>query len=415
LPRLTSGVHKQEHQVKTQLSHILVVEEAHRLLSAAARASHEEEADPRGKAVETFSNLLAEIRAYGQGVIVADQIPSRLAPDVMKNTNLKVVHRLVAGDDREAVARTMTMNDRQALTLGTLESGIAAVFSEGDDAPLLVRFPYAKLPVGTSGDLRAAMISGWPHRSSSAMFSPLPSCHLTCQTIDALICREASAIVEAPSVSRVFSRLVQSAMERTGALDRWWEDLVAAIRSERRLRTNEELLLRCSIVRAAKALAERRGRQLSWSYQETGQFQERLTTLLLQKLMDEQNDIAVREFEDIAQRLFARDFPPYRACNEICTQTPPVCLYRFPVKEVTQPPEVSWSDALDQSRPPGEQVERVWVASRGVAYDVIEFVDEIVPDRERPGVIASSRRAALCAAQQLLAKLEHIRRSRGAS
>ena len=47
----------------------------------------EAEADARGKAVETFTNLLSEVRAYGQGVIVVDQVPIKLAPDVIKNTS----------------------------------------------------------------------------------------------------------------------------------------------------------------------------------------------------------------------------------------------------------------------------------------------------------------------------------------
>src|SRR6202007_2335742 len=86
------------------LKHLLVIEEAHRLLTNVGQRQSEEEANPRGKAVEAFSNLLSEIRAYGQGVIVADQVPVKLAPDVIKNTNLKIVHRIVAEDDRTVLA-----------------------------------------------------------------------------------------------------------------------------------------------------------------------------------------------------------------------------------------------------------------------------------------------------------------------
>ena len=76
--------------------HIMVIEEAHRLLSNTSKNSSQEEGNPRGKAVETFSNLLAEIRAYDQGVIIADQSPVKLAPDIIKNTNLKIAHRIVS-------------------------------------------------------------------------------------------------------------------------------------------------------------------------------------------------------------------------------------------------------------------------------------------------------------------------------
>ncbi|WP_007516515.1 hypothetical protein [Pseudofrankia saprophytica] len=61
-----------------KLRHLLIVEEAHRLLAdtGAGKDRSEAEADAMGKAVETFTGLLSEIRAYGQGVVVVDQIPT---------------------------------------------------------------------------------------------------------------------------------------------------------------------------------------------------------------------------------------------------------------------------------------------------------------------------------------------------
>src|ERR1039458_1651085 len=70
-----------------RLLHVLLIEEAHRLLSAVPVSIGTDAANPRGKAVEAFCHLLAEVRAFGQGVIAAEQIPSKLAPDVLKNTN----------------------------------------------------------------------------------------------------------------------------------------------------------------------------------------------------------------------------------------------------------------------------------------------------------------------------------------
>ena len=61
------------------IQHLLVIEEAHRLLTNVSRNTNQEQSDPRGKAVETFTNLLSEIRAYGQGIIIADQVPTKLA------------------------------------------------------------------------------------------------------------------------------------------------------------------------------------------------------------------------------------------------------------------------------------------------------------------------------------------------
>jgi DNA helicase HerA-like ATPase len=128
------------------LSHLIVIEEAHRLLARVPeRQASAEAANPRGKAVEAFVNMLSEVRAYGQGFLVAEQIPAKLALDVVKNTNVKVVHRTVAADDRELVGQTMNMQQRQFEVLATVPCGEAAVFAEGDDRPILIKVPYAKL------------------------------------------------------------------------------------------------------------------------------------------------------------------------------------------------------------------------------------------------------------------------------
>ena len=89
------------------LRHLTVVEEAHRLLRRAAAGDEPGGGGAAGHAVEMFAGLLAEIRAYGEGLIIAEQIPARLVPDVIKNTAVKIVHRLPAADDREAVGATM--------------------------------------------------------------------------------------------------------------------------------------------------------------------------------------------------------------------------------------------------------------------------------------------------------------------
>jgi DNA helicase HerA-like ATPase len=120
------------------LAHLTVVEEAHRLLrrtepggtAGAGAAAH---------AVELFAGLLAEIRAYGEGLVIAEQIPARLVPDVIKNTAVKVTHRLPAADDREAVGATMNATPHQSRYLVTLPPGQAAVFTDGMDFPVLVR------------------------------------------------------------------------------------------------------------------------------------------------------------------------------------------------------------------------------------------------------------------------------------
>ena len=123
----------------TGLKHLTVVEEAHRLLRRAGAADAPGGGGTAAHAVEMFADLLAEIRAYGEGLIIAEQIPSKLTPDAIKNTAVKIVHRLPAADDREAVGATMNATPSQSRYLVTLTPGQAAVFSDGMDFPILVK------------------------------------------------------------------------------------------------------------------------------------------------------------------------------------------------------------------------------------------------------------------------------------
>lgn len=124
------------------LSHILMVEEAHRLLKNVSETG--EGGNTRAKSVEFFCNLLAEIRTFGQGILIADQIPTKLAPDTIKNTNLKIVHRTVALEDRETIGRAMNMSPEQIEYLSSLRRGYAAVYAEGDNRPKCVKFSLVK-------------------------------------------------------------------------------------------------------------------------------------------------------------------------------------------------------------------------------------------------------------------------------
>ena len=152
-----------------QLRHLTVLEEAHRLL----RDPGPGQRGPAAKAVELFAALFAEVRAYGEGLVVAEQIPSKLITDVVKNTAVKVVHRLPAEDDRRAVGATMNLTPAQEQYVVTLPPGEAAVFADGADYPWL-----ARMPDGTTREATEARAAG----PASIVTSRSGTCGLDCQT-----------------------------------------------------------------------------------------------------------------------------------------------------------------------------------------------------------------------------------------
>lgn len=118
------------HQKTPAFRQLTLIEEAHRLLS------RPEPGDKTAAlAVESFANMLAEIRKYGTGLIIADQIPAKLIPDIIKNTHCKIVHRLFAEDDRRAMGEAMMMSEEQRTFLPNLRTGEAVVFCGGWHGP----------------------------------------------------------------------------------------------------------------------------------------------------------------------------------------------------------------------------------------------------------------------------------------
>ena len=125
-----------------QLRHVTMVEEAHNVLAeVGSQASSESSADTRFKAVEAFCQMLTEIRALGEGLMIADQSPEKLARDAMRNTNLQIAHQLRDSADREAVARAMIMTEEQRDFIGKLLPGRAAVFRTGLERATFVQVP----------------------------------------------------------------------------------------------------------------------------------------------------------------------------------------------------------------------------------------------------------------------------------
>lgn len=102
--------------------HLVVVEEAHRVMGR-----NDNPESPQHKSGLMFSNFLSEVRAYGQGMMVVDQVPTRLIEDAIKNTNIKIIHKLVASDDSQRVAECIGLTPEQQRVIAKLSIGQAVL------------------------------------------------------------------------------------------------------------------------------------------------------------------------------------------------------------------------------------------------------------------------------------------------
>jgi DNA helicase HerA-like ATPase len=160
-----------------KLRHFTLIEEAHRLLpNISTERGNPEAADARRVLVEQFGNMLAELRAYGEGLAVVEQIPTKILPDAIKNTATKVVHRLPDAKETEVMAGAMNATEEQGAVLTALKPGEAVVRVEGHPVPVRVEVDDVvsrmAIPVGQVDD--------WAVKRRMAEFylkNPLPKEH----------------------------------------------------------------------------------------------------------------------------------------------------------------------------------------------------------------------------------------------
>lgn len=135
-------VRLQEYRMKTEalnlpLRHITVLEEAHHLLRRTSAAQSDEGTNMLGKSVEMISNMIAEMRSYGEGFLIVDQSPGLLDMSVMRNTNTKIIMRLLENTDRELVGNTIGLNTEQKAELSRLKTGVCAIYQKEWLEPVL--------------------------------------------------------------------------------------------------------------------------------------------------------------------------------------------------------------------------------------------------------------------------------------
>ena len=126
------------------LKNVILLEEAHVLLDSDANGG-QGDANPSAIAQGLVKRMLAEIRSYGVGIVIADQSPRKVSTDVVALTDMKMVFRLVEATDKQIVADSMNMNEAQAKRLSRLKPGEAFLFFNRLDEPEEVITPDYRL------------------------------------------------------------------------------------------------------------------------------------------------------------------------------------------------------------------------------------------------------------------------------
>lgn len=394
------------------LRHITVIEEAHRLLKNVPVSTDPESANLGGKAVETFVNMLSEVRAYGEGFIVAEQIPTKLSPDVIKNTSLKIMHRTVANDDRVVMGGAMNLNPAQVRQVVALGTGTAVVHGGGhfsDDNAILVQAPLAKglgQQIPTGADLRRGWEKFRDKHHLSDIFHTYPTCKVHCGGINPQ-CADTRRIAEDQAVTAAFASFVLSLVsgslvcpedELPVLLHELYANLAEAIRVHVSGSYEDHAWTRCILTHGLYQYLEKRGSQYSWKFEDIDRLIQQLLPAVLAEV-DEQEELREGEnglltFCELYKSFCQLNYEPFYGCGWVCGASP-LCLFRYDIHPLIQN-EVIARDFTNA----GSDFEKLTAVGEQASRHVITFPADSIIEKESRDILKPI--AGMCFAIQMV-------------
>lgn len=159
------------------LKNVILLEEAHVLLDATSGGG-QGDANPAQIAQGLVKRMLAEIRSYGVGLVIADQSPRKVSTDVVALTDMKMVFRLVENEDKQIIGDSTNMSPGQIQRISRLKPGEAFLFfNRLDEAEEVVTPDYRlenNISISLSDEGIRDLSTYWKTRGE--MLRPYPQC-----------------------------------------------------------------------------------------------------------------------------------------------------------------------------------------------------------------------------------------------
>ncbi|AGJ63155.1 ATP-binding protein [Saccharolobus islandicus] len=88
---------------------------------------------------EFIDRLASEIRKYNIGLCFITQSPSLLSQNVLKNTNIKIIHSIKSDIDKKAIRDTLSLDERLTQSLDKLDVGEAVISAPNLKVPIIIK------------------------------------------------------------------------------------------------------------------------------------------------------------------------------------------------------------------------------------------------------------------------------------
>ena len=213
------------------LKNVILLEEAHVLLDADINAG-QGEANPSAIAQGLVKRMLAEIRSYGVGLIIADQSPRKVGIDVVALTDMKMAFRLVEATDKQILADSTSMSEVQMERLAKLKPGEAFFFFNKLDEPEEVITPDYRLENKISISLKdediATLSTYWNDKRDK--LRPYPECQYVACCIQT--CDYQRRILSREIARRLFIRYFKSDTKDFAPIKDLFSKISALVKAE---------------------------------------------------------------------------------------------------------------------------------------------------------------------------------------
>ena len=136
-----------------KLKNAIMLDEAHVLLGQAGGVREARDADPTGRAVALLQQMVLENRAYGSGMIFADQSPDKLGAQIVGNADIQLVFRLNSAADRRVLGENMNLPRQLVDAIEALDVGQCYLQAQGLEQPVRLVTPDVRATAGLKATL----------------------------------------------------------------------------------------------------------------------------------------------------------------------------------------------------------------------------------------------------------------------
>jgi Helicase HerA, central domain len=114
---------------KVKMEHVMMIEEARNI------APVRREDDPPS----VGERMISELRKFGESMLFIAQFPSQVAPEVVKNSGVRIIHRVAWAEDLRLIRDSLNLTPEQLAYISGLGVGEAVVSLTRLQKPLLVQ------------------------------------------------------------------------------------------------------------------------------------------------------------------------------------------------------------------------------------------------------------------------------------